>query len=238
MELGSLEGEMATQHISQPQKRKGGLVTMPFIIANEALARVASLGLLPNMILYLMGTYRLHLAQATQILLWSHATSNFTPVVGAFIADSYLGRFLAVGLGSAITFLGMTLLWLTAMIPQARPPTCSSNKAGGCKSATGGQMAILISALALMSVGNGGLSCSLAFGADQVNRKDNPNNRRVLEIFFSWYYASAAISVICSHRNSLYPRSSWMESGLWSSSSTHAFIYCLLPPCLSTLCKE
>lgn len=82
-----------------------------FLAANEALARVASLGLLPNMILYLMGTYRLHLAQATQILLWSHATSNFTPVVGAFIADSYLGRFLAVGLGSPITFLVLFFLY-------------------------------------------------------------------------------------------------------------------------------
>lgn len=73
--------------------------------ANEALARVASLGLLPNMILYLMGSYKLHLAKATQILLLSSASSNFTPVVGAFIADAYLGRFLAVGLGSAISFL-------------------------------------------------------------------------------------------------------------------------------------
>ena len=73
--------------------------------ANEALARVATIGLLPNMILYLMGSYKLHLAKATQILLLSSATSNFTPVIGAFIADSYLGRFLAVGLGSIITFL-------------------------------------------------------------------------------------------------------------------------------------
>ncbi|KAL2332358.1 hypothetical protein Fmac_019939 [Flemingia macrophylla] len=190
VELGSLE-----MSISQPERRKGGLVTMPFIIANEALARVASLGLLPNMILYLMGSYKLHLAKATQILLLSSATTNFTPVVGAFIADSHLGRFLAVGLGSAISFLGMALLWLTAMIPKARPPTCIQGTES-CKSATGGQMAILLSALALMSIGNGGLSCSLAFGADQVNRKDNPNNQRVLETFFSWYYASATISVI------------------------------------------
>nr|KYP54234.1 putative peptide transporter At1g52190 family [Cajanus cajan] len=168
---------------------------MPFIIANEALARVASLGLLPNMILYLMGSYRLHLAKATQILLLSSASANFTPVVAAFIADSYLGRFLAVGLGSAISFLGMALLWLTAMIPKARPPNCNQGTES-CKSATGGQMAILLSSLALMSIGNGGLSCSLAFGADQVNRKDNPNNLRVLETFFSWYYASATISVI------------------------------------------
>ncbi|CAL5199907.1 unnamed protein product [Lathyrus oleraceus] len=179
----------------QSERRKGGLITMPFIIANEALARMASLGLLPNMITYLMGSYRLHLGKATQILLLSSAASNFTPVVGAFIADSYLGRFLGVGLGSAVSFLGMTLLWLTAMFPQARPPSCNHQN-GGCKSATKGQMAVLLSAFGLMSIGNGGLSCSLAFGADQVNRKDNPNNHRVLEIFFSWYYAFTTIAVI------------------------------------------
>ncbi|CAK8535819.1 unnamed protein product [Lathyrus sativus] len=179
----------------QSEKRKGGLITLPFIIANESLARMATLGLLPNMITYLMGSYRLHLGNATQILLLSSAASNFTPVVGAFIADSYLGRFLGVGLGSAVTFLGITLLWLTAMFPQARPPACI-HPTGGCKSATKGQMAVLLSAFGLMSIGNGGLSCSLAFGADQVNRKDNPNNHRVLEIFFSWYYAFTTIAVI------------------------------------------
>ncbi|RDX62681.1 Protein NRT1/ PTR FAMILY 1.2, partial [Mucuna pruriens] len=204
VERGSPELEGETEMgVSQTQRRKGGLVTMPFIIgslindmaANEALAKVASLGLMINIIVYLMGSYRLHLAKATQILLLSSAIGNFTPVVAAFIADCYLGRFLAVALGSAITFLGMTVLWLTAMIPKARPPSCSHGS-GSCKSATGGQMAILLSAFALMSVGNGGLSCSLAFGADQVNRKNNPNNLRALETFFSWYYAFAAISVI------------------------------------------
>ena len=73
--------------------------------ANEALASVAKIGLLPNMILYLMGSYKFHLAKATQVLLLSSATSNLTPLIGAFIADSCLGRFLAVGLGSAISFL-------------------------------------------------------------------------------------------------------------------------------------
>ncbi|KAL2338059.1 hypothetical protein Fmac_012505 [Flemingia macrophylla] len=190
----------------QPQRQscdKGGIVTMPFIIANEALARVATLGLLPNMILYLMGSYNLHLAKATKTLLLSVAATNFMPLPAAFIADSYLGRFHAVALGSFITFLGMTLLWLTAMIPQARPPPCSSETVR-CESATTGQMAMLISSLALMSIGNGGLSCSLAFGVDQVNRKDNPNNQRALEIFFSWYYASSAISVIIAFTGIVY----------------------------------
>ncbi|CAJ2661471.1 unnamed protein product [Trifolium pratense] len=184
--------EMVSQ---QPKRCKAGLITMPFIIANEALARMASLGLLSNMILYLMGSYKLHLGQATQILLLFSAASNFTPIVGAFVADPYLGRFLGVGLGSAVSFLGMTLLWLTAMIPAARPPACS-HLTEGCKSATKGQMTMLLSAFSLMSIGNGGRSCSIAFGADQVNRKDNPNNHRILEIFFSWYYAFTTISVI------------------------------------------
>ncbi|XP_015938395.1 protein NRT1/ PTR FAMILY 1.2 [Arachis duranensis] len=204
VEHSTSEVEMAShQNMSQPQKKKGGLVTMPFIIANEALASVATIGLLPNMVLYLMGSYKLHLDKATQILLLSQATSHFTPVVGAFIADSYLGRFLAVGLGSIITFLGLALMWLTAMIPQARPPPCNP-AAGKCKSATNPQMAMLLSAFALMSIGNGGLSCSLAFGADQVNKKDNPNNQRALEIFFSWYYASASISVIIAFTGIVY----------------------------------
>ncbi|KAL2338060.1 hypothetical protein Fmac_012506 [Flemingia macrophylla] len=222
VELCSSEVEMASQHTPQPQRKKGGVVTIPFIIANEAFARVATIGILPNMILYLMGSYRFHLAKATQVILLSSATSNLTPLIGAFIADSCLGRFLAVGLGSTITFLswaithssldcnyalisfintnmtlfmGMTLLWLTAMMPQARPPPCNP-LTERCKPATSGQSAMLISSFALMSIGNGGFSCSIAFGADQVSRKGNSNNQRALEIFFSWYYASTAVAVI------------------------------------------
>ncbi|PNX92182.1 putative peptide/nitrate transporter [Trifolium pratense] len=206
VELSSPHTKISSQNdiISQPQTHnKGGFITMPFIIANESLARVATLGLLPNMILYLMGSYNLHLSKATHILLLSVATTNFMPLIGAFIADSHLGRFLAVGLGSIITFMGMLLLWLTAMIPQARPPPCNP-ATESCKSATTAQVAILISSLALMSIGNGGLQCSMAFGADQVNRKDNPNNQRALEIFFNWYYASSAISVIIAFTGIVY----------------------------------
>ncbi|XP_058774152.1 protein NRT1/ PTR FAMILY 1.2-like [Vicia villosa] len=192
VELCSVDADEISQ---QSQRCKGGLITMPFIIANEAFSSMASLGLLPNMIVYWMGSYRLHLGKATQILLLSSAANNFTSVVGAFLVDSYLGRFLGVGLGSAATFLGMTLLWLTTMVPQARPPACV-NPTEGCKSATKGQMATLLSVFGLMSIGKGALSCSLAFGADQVNRKDNPNNHRVLEIFFSGYYAFTVIGII------------------------------------------
>ncbi|MED6140100.1 hypothetical protein PIB30_089929 [Stylosanthes scabra] len=92
----------------------------------------------------------------------------------------------------------MSLLWLTAMIPQARPAPCShtSSSSETCKSgaATAPQLALLISCFALISIGGGGVFCSLPFGADQLNNK----KERVLESFISWYIASQAISVVFS----------------------------------------
>ncbi|XP_057724150.1 protein NRT1/ PTR FAMILY 1.2-like [Arachis stenosperma] len=175
------------------QRCKGGLITMPFIIGNEALAKMASVGLTPNMILYLIGDYRLRVVKATKIMFFWFAATNFAPLFGAFLADSYLGRFLAIAFGSIITFLGMALLWLTAMIAEARPSPLSH------ESATAPQIALLITCFALISIGGGGIFCSLAFGADQLNNNNNnKKEERVLESFISWYIASQAVSVVFS----------------------------------------
>ncbi|KAH8482617.1 hypothetical protein H0E87_029898 [Populus deltoides] len=105
-------------------RKKGGLRTMPFIIVNEAFERVASYGLMPNMIFYLMNNYRLEAANGSTILfLWS-AMSNGLSIFGAFFSDSFMGRYLVISLGSFCSLLGMILLWLTAMIPQLQPPPC------------------------------------------------------------------------------------------------------------------
>ncbi|KAA8540393.1 hypothetical protein F0562_024688 [Nyssa sinensis] len=193
-EISPDEGKMNQQ---PPPRQKGGLRTMPFIIANESFEKVASYGLLPNMILYLITDYHMGLANGTNILFFWSAATNFTPVIGAFLADSYLGRFLTIGFGSIFSLLGMILLWLTAMLPQAKPPPCDLRQPQSCKSATAAQYTMLLSSFALMSIGAGGIrASSLAFGADQVDKRDNPKNVRVLERFFGWYYASACLSVV------------------------------------------
>ncbi|KAF9614586.1 hypothetical protein IFM89_019369 [Coptis chinensis] len=189
----SLDPNKMTQQTSKP---KGGLKTMPFIIANEAFEKVASYGLMPNMILYLMRGYHMDIATGTSVLsLWTAAT-NFLPIVGAFLSDSYLGRYRTIALGSIASFLGMILLYLTATVPHAKPPQCTSS-AQSCKSATPAQLTLLFASFVLMSIGAGGIrSCSLAFGADQFDQKGNPKSRRVVQSFFNWYYASAAVSIM------------------------------------------
>ncbi|XP_038717078.1 protein NRT1/ PTR FAMILY 1.2-like [Tripterygium wilfordii] len=179
-----------------PKRPKGGLITMPFIIANEAFEKVSSYGLMPNMIIYLMRDYRVTVAKGTNILFFWSAATNFMPLLGAFVSDSYLGRFLTIALGCIASFLGTVLLWSTTMIPHIKPPPCDQSTQG-CKSPTAGQMTFLISSFVLISIGAGGIRpCSLAFGADQLQNKVNSGNKRILESFFGWYYASSAVAVL------------------------------------------
>uniref|UniRef100_A0A7N0RH23 Uncharacterized protein n=1 Tax=Kalanchoe fedtschenkoi TaxID=63787 RepID=A0A7N0RH23_KALFE len=156
---------------------------MPFIIANGALERLATDALMPNTIKYLMGDYGMELAQGTQmIFFWNYAV-NFMPLVRAALADSYLGRFFTIGLGSVICFLGMILLWLTTIIPQTKPPPCAGSHT--CQSATATQLALLFSSFALIAVGSGSLRpSSLAFGADQLDQRDGSKNKYALESYF------------------------------------------------------
>ncbi|KAJ8751240.1 hypothetical protein K2173_016421 [Erythroxylum novogranatense] len=175
-------------------KPKGGFKTMPFIIANEAFEKVASYGLMPNMILYLTREYGLGAAEAANALFFWSAGINFTPILGAFVADSYVGRYWMIGFGSIASLLGVFILWLTAVIPIARPQQCT--QLISCESATPLQLLLLYSSLAIMSIGAGGIrSCSMAFGANQLIR-DNLKDAGLRETFFSWYYVSVAVSIV------------------------------------------
>jgi len=111
----------------QSSNAKGGFRTLPFIIgkefflqmcdneyvlidvvlvaANEAFERLASLGLMPNMILYLTREYGMQTAGATNFLLLWSAASNFTPFIGAVLADSYVGRYSMIAFGSVASLL-------------------------------------------------------------------------------------------------------------------------------------
>ncbi|GKV16226.1 hypothetical protein SLEP1_g26898 [Rubroshorea leprosula] len=194
VENSSDQREMGSQEI--PRRQEGGLITIPFIIANEAFEKIASYGLVSNMILYLIKNYHMSVAKGTSVIfIWTAATS-FMPLLGAFLSDSYLGRFLTIGFGSITSLLGIVLLWLTAMVPESKPPPCIPSSLT-CRSPTAAQLTHLFSSLALISIGAGGVRpCSIAFGADQLERRDNSKHQGILESFFGWYYASSFLAVL------------------------------------------
>ncbi|XP_015083712.1 protein NRT1/ PTR FAMILY 1.2-like isoform X2 [Solanum pennellii] len=163
---------------------KGGLKTMPFIIVNETLEKVASYGLQPNMVIYLMKVYNLETVTATSLLsLWS-ALSHGLALLGAFVSDSFLGRFTVVAIGS------ISSLFL-------RPSRCDHFDINECDRPTPAQLLVLLFSFGIIALGAGFVRpCSIAFGADQLDNKENPNNKRIMESYFNWYYATIGMSTL------------------------------------------
>ncbi|XP_042067998.1 protein NRT1/ PTR FAMILY 1.2-like isoform X1 [Salvia splendens] len=197
MEDGRKEKEMGVEEpLLESAHEKGGFRTLPFIIGNEALEKMATFGLSPNMTLYLINEYHMQMTTTANVLfMWSAAT-NFMPLVGAVVADSYLGKFHTIGFGSIVCLMGIIILWSTAVIPQASPPPCDQSS-NVCISATTFQIMYLCLSFGLISIGAGGIrSSSLAFGADQLEKKGFHKSPGVKQSYFGWYYASYTLSVL------------------------------------------
>ncbi|XP_010519892.1 PREDICTED: protein NRT1/ PTR FAMILY 1.3 [Tarenaya hassleriana] len=216
MEEALLAGKAPLRRLRPP---KGGFRTIPFILGNQALEKVAYYGVIPNMIVYMTREYGMGAAEAANALfLWSAAT-NFFPLLGAFLSDCYSGRFLVVGLGSSISLLGMLLLWSTTLFPQARPQ-CDKSTTPTCQSTTPDQLFLLYSSFALTAVGAGGIRSScLAFAADQLKpaAEDDRDKisaggsiaRSALESLFNWYYISIMVASFISQTCLVYIQTSF-----------------------------
>ncbi|XP_010907323.1 protein NRT1/ PTR FAMILY 3.1 [Elaeis guineensis] len=190
-----MEGaEQKGDHALQDEKRKGGIRTMPFIFANEISEKLAVVGFQANMISYLTLQLHMPLAKAATTLTNFGGTASLTPLIGAFLADAYVGRFWAVTVSSIIYQIGMISLTVSAIMPQFRPPPCTSNQ--NCMEASAWQLAVLYVSLLLTALGAGGIrACVVAFGADQFDESD-PKEKTKTWNFFNWYYFCMGVSML------------------------------------------
>eukprot|EP01018_Ginkgo_biloba_P002383 Gb_04442 [translate_table: standard] len=194
-----LHKDVADHGDCKKQKQsRGGWKAMPYIIGNETCEKLAVTGLHSNMIVYLTTKYNMKKVVATNTLnIWSGTTSLST-LVGAFLADSYLGRFRTIFLGCLAYLLGLVMLTLTALVPRLRPPACSvlQRKSGECHAASSVQFGLLVFFFAFMTMGSAGIRpCSMAFGADQFDQRGAKGKAR-LQSFFNWYYFSTCAALI------------------------------------------
>lgn len=94
---------------------------------------------------------------------------------------------------------GMVLLWLTTIIPQARP---SCNRfTHRSKHVTTPQLLYLYSCFGLVSIGAGSIrSSSMAFGMEQLHIQKDEKSKDRFDSFFSWYtiFVCAALFVAFS----------------------------------------
>ncbi|XP_040381006.1 protein NRT1/ PTR FAMILY 3.1-like [Oryza brachyantha] len=198
--METVEAAMADHEETKKGKsrKKGGFRTMPFIFANEVAEKLAVLGFSTNMLMYLTKQLHMPLAKAATTLTNFGGVSAMTPLIGAFLADAFVGRFWTIAAASLVYQLGMLLLTVSAALPVFRPPPCSgavgasggagAAGAGACEEAAPWQLAVLYVALLLNALAAGGYRpCIVAFGADQFDESEAAERARTWG-FFNWYY--------------------------------------------------
>ncbi|KAJ4711256.1 NRT1/PTR family protein 2.2 [Melia azedarach] len=164
-----------------PKKKHRGWGAMPFILGNETFERLATLGLAANFMVYLMREFHMTQVTAANVInIWG-GVSNFAPLFGAFISDTYAGRYKTIAFASFADLLGMLAMTLTAWLPQLSPPKCDiATQFSKCKGPNKLQLGVLLTALGLLAVGTGGVRpCSIPFGIDQFDQTTEKGVKQV-----------------------------------------------------------
>ncbi|PNS98908.1 hypothetical protein POPTR_016G103200v4 [Populus trichocarpa] len=177
-----------------PKKEAGGWRSVKYILGNESFEKLASMGLIANLTVYLQTRFNMDGIQLVNVFnIWSGST-NVTPLLGAFLSDTYLGRFRTLICGSTASFLGMVVMSLIAGIPNLRPLHCTGGS--NCQKPEFWQLGVLYLGLGLLAIGAGGVRpCNIAFGADQFDTRTE-KGRAQLESFFNWWYFSFTVSLV------------------------------------------
>ena len=184
------------QGSSSTKKKIGGWKSVKFILGNETFEKLASMSLIANLIVYMHTQYNMDTTFSVEVFnIWSGFT-NFLPLVAAYLADAYVGKFSMLVFGSIASFLGMGFMSLGAGVPSLRPPPCSPFTDCIPTNPTGMQLAILYVGLGFFAIGSGCLRpCNIAFGADQFDTKTE-KGRAQLERFCNWWYFLFTVALL------------------------------------------
>ncbi|XP_045439909.1 solute carrier family 15 member 2 isoform X2 [Pipistrellus kuhlii] len=155
-------------------------LSIVFIVVNEFCERFSYYGMKAVLTLYFL--YFLHWNEDTSTSVY-HAFSSlcyFTPILGAAIADSWLGKFKTIMYLSLVYVLGHVI------------------KSLGALPILGGHMVhtvLSLGGLSLIALGTGGIKpCVAAFGGDQFEKTHEEERSRYFSVFYLSINAGSLIS--------------------------------------------
>uniref|UniRef100_A0A8C0JXP0 Solute carrier family 15 member 2 n=1 Tax=Canis lupus dingo TaxID=286419 RepID=A0A8C0JXP0_CANLU len=155
-------------------------LSIAFIVVNEFCERFSYYGMKAVLTLYFL--YFLHWSEDTSTSIY-HAFSSlcyFTPILGAAIADSWLGKFKTIIYLSLVYVLGHVVKSLGAL------PIIGGQTVHTVLSLVG---------LSLIALGTGGIKpCVAAFGGDQFEEKHAEERTRYFSVFYLSINAGSLIS--------------------------------------------
>ncbi|KAM3278440.1 hypothetical protein ACQJBY_045982 [Aegilops geniculata] len=181
------------------KSKTGGWLGAGLILGTELAERVCVIGISMNLVTYLVGELHLSNAKSANVVTNFMGTLNLLALVGGFLADAKLGRYLTIAVSATIAAAGVSLLTVDTVVPSMRPPPCvDARGAQGheCVPASGGQLALLYVALYVIAAGAGGLKANVSgFGSDQFDGR-NPREERAMDnVGRGWGYGVSAAAM-------------------------------------------
>ncbi|KAJ6421720.1 hypothetical protein OIU84_028997, partial [Salix udensis] len=102
VEASSME---KTSSNDEPGIKYGGVKAMPFVIGNETFEKLGTMGSFANLAVYLTTVFNMKGVAATTLLNVFNGTTNLAPLLGAYLSDTYFGRYKTLGFASVSSFL-------------------------------------------------------------------------------------------------------------------------------------
>ncbi|KAK1396646.1 putative peptide-transporting ATPase [Heracleum sosnowskyi] len=177
------------------RRTTGNWKACSYILGTEFSEKLAYGGMSSNLVLYLKNHLNEHSVTASKnIANWS-GTCYAMPLIGAFLADRYLGRYGMIATFSIIYAMGMLLLTLSASVPGLKP-ICNDRDV--CY-ATNAQTAVFFIALYLVAIGTGGIKpCVSSFAADQFDDTHEIEKKQKASMF-NWFYFLVSFASLIAH---------------------------------------
>lgn len=159
-----------------------------FILGVEFTECICFYGVSKNLVTYLTSVlHESNVNAAQSVSIWI-GSCFFTPLIGAFLADTYWGRYWTVVMSILVIILGMIVLTVSAS-----PLFLNASFYNG-----GISRLTVYLGLYLFALGTGGIKPNIpAFGADQFDGAD-PVERVTKGSFFNWYYFSINVGSLLS----------------------------------------
>ncbi|KAG6548840.1 hypothetical protein Mapa_009602 [Marchantia paleacea] len=183
----NLLGDGSMDYRGQVARRRtsGGWRTGPLILGPETCEKMAVGGIVINLVPYLTGELHLSSSYSANLVTTYQGTSYMFTLLGGFIADAMLGRFMVITGASFIHFIGLLMLTLSATLPFVKPKECIGEN---CPPQTGTPLIVIYISLYFIALGTGGIkACASPFGADQFD-PHHEEEKKNLNGFFSWYF--------------------------------------------------
>ncbi|KAM1145483.1 hypothetical protein ACFX19_038128 [Malus domestica] len=178
--------------------KSGKWVAGIIILLNQGLATLAFFGVGVNLVLYLTRVLQQDNATAANnVSKWTGTVYIFS-LVGAFLSDSYWGRYKTCSIFQLIFVIGLVSLSLSSQLFLLNPKGCGS-KANPCGSHSSWKIWLFYLSIYLIALGYGGYQPNIAtFGADQYDEEHSKEGLAKVA-FFSYFYLAMNLGSLFSN---------------------------------------